>query len=95
MREHGKGKMTDPNNGRFSPPVPAVMHLLCLMKKIKINLFTGEYEADGQSNVYQVVTIFIMAAFLLSLAFFLKDGILLTLLKKVHLGQLINRFFRR
>jgi hypothetical protein len=65
------------------------------MKKIKINLFTGEYEAVGQSNVYQLVTIFIMAAFLLSLAFFLKDGILLTLLNKVHLGQRTNRFFRR
>jgi hypothetical protein len=73
--------MNGRNNGHFSPVQMSIAPFLCPMKKIKISLFTGELESSGQSSVYQLFMVLIMAAFLLALAYVIKEGILVALIK--------------
>jgi len=65
------------------------------MRKTKVNLFSGEVETSEQHPVLQAVITIITAGFLLALAYILKDGILILLIRKIAIMEKIRGLLTR
>jgi hypothetical protein len=63
------------------------------MKKISVNLLTGQVEAQGQSAICQIVIVFLAASFLVTLAYLLKGGFVVLLLRKITMLNKIKALF--
>jgi hypothetical protein len=65
------------------------------MKKTKVSLFRGEVETSEQHPVLQAVITIIAAGFLLALAYILKDGFLILLIRKIAIMGKIRGLLTR
>jgi len=65
------------------------------MKKISVNLLTGQVEAEGQRAICQIVIILLAAGFLATLAYLLKGGFIVLLLRKITMLNKIKALFSK